>query len=66
VSARAIMGSHDGGLGLGAAAVPLLRNLVHERAGIHFEDSLIDIFADRLAPWSSSVGSSPSWITTTC
>ena len=44
------MGSHDGSLGLGAAAVPLLRNLVHERAGIHFEDSLIDIFADRLAP----------------
>jgi len=44
------MGSQDGGLGLTGAAVPLLRNLVHERAGVHFEDSHIDMLADRLAP----------------
>jgi chemotaxis protein methyltransferase CheR len=44
------MRSQDGNLGLSDAAVPLLRNLVRERSGIHFEDSQLDLFADRLAP----------------
>jgi len=44
------MRSQDGSLGLSGAAVPLLRNLVRERSGIHFEDSQLDLFADRLAP----------------
>jgi len=44
------MRSQDGSLGLSGAAVPLLRNLVRERTGIHFEESHLDRFADRLAP----------------
>jgi len=44
------MRSQGGSLGLSGAAVPLLRSLVRERAGIHFEDSQLDRLADRLAP----------------
>ena len=44
------MGSHIEGLGLSDAAVPLLRDLVHERTGIFFESARCDIFAERLAP----------------
>ncbi len=44
------MGSHIKGLGLSDAAVPLLRDLVHERTGIFFEPSRCDILAERLAP----------------
>jgi chemotaxis protein methyltransferase CheR len=47
---RATMGAHHRGLGLNDAAVPLLRNLVHERTGIHFEDSRLDMLTDRIAP----------------
>jgi chemotaxis protein methyltransferase CheR len=42
------MGSQN--LGLSNAAVPLLRDLVHERSGIFFESARCDIFAERLAP----------------
>ena len=44
------MGSHIDNLGLSNAAVPLLRDLVHERSGIFFESARCDIFAERLAP----------------
>ena len=44
------MGSQDRSLGLSGSAVPLLRDLVHERTGIYFEESHIDMLADRLAP----------------
>ena len=44
------MGSQDRSLGLSGSAAPLLRNLVHERTGIYFEESHIDMLADRLAP----------------
>src|SRR5580765_1485746 len=44
------MGSQDRSLGLSGSAVPLLRNLVHDRTGIYFEESHIDMLADRLAP----------------
>lgn len=44
------MGAHLGGLGLNDAAVPLLRTLVHERTGIYFEDSRLDMLTDRIAP----------------
>jgi chemotaxis protein methyltransferase CheR len=44
------MGSHIRGLGLSDAAVPLLRDLVHERCGIFFEPSRYDVLAERLAP----------------
>ncbi len=44
------MGSHIESLGLSDAAVPLLRDLVHERTGIFFEDARCDMFAERLAP----------------
>jgi chemotaxis protein methyltransferase CheR len=44
------MGSHIEGLGLSDAAVPLLRNLVHERTGVYFEETRFDVLAERLAP----------------
>jgi chemotaxis protein methyltransferase CheR len=44
------MGSHIRGLGLSDAALPLLRDLVHERCGIFFEPSRYDVLAERLAP----------------
>jgi chemotaxis protein methyltransferase CheR len=44
------MGSHIRGLGLSDAAVPLLRDLIHERCGIFFEPSRYDVLAERLAP----------------
>lgn len=44
------MGSHIKGLGLSDAALPLLRDLVHERSGIFFEQARCDVLAERLAP----------------
>jgi chemotaxis protein methyltransferase CheR len=44
------MGSHSRGLGLSDAALPLLRDLVHDRCGIFFEPSRCDLLAERLAP----------------
>lgn len=43
------MGSQSNALGLSSAAVPLLRDLVHERLGLHY-DGRQDLLADRLAP----------------
>ena len=37
-------------LGLRTAAVFLLRDLVHERTGLHYDDGRADTMADRLAP----------------
>ena len=37
-------------LGLRTAAVLLLRDLVHERTGLHYEDHRTETMADRLAP----------------
>lgn len=44
------MGSHIEGLGLSDAALPLLRDLIHERCGTFFEPSRFDVLAERLAP----------------
>jgi chemotaxis protein methyltransferase CheR len=44
------MGSHIQGLGLSDAALPLLRDLVHERSGVFFEQARCDVLAERLAP----------------
>jgi chemotaxis protein methyltransferase CheR len=37
-------------LGLSLGALPLLRDLIHERAGLHYDPSREDMLADRLAP----------------
>jgi chemotaxis protein methyltransferase CheR len=37
-------------LGLQPVAVSLLREIVHERLGVYFQDSRLDALADRLAP----------------
>jgi chemotaxis protein methyltransferase CheR len=37
-------------LGLRSAALPLLRDLVHERIGLSYDDTRLDLLADRLAP----------------
>jgi chemotaxis protein methyltransferase CheR len=42
------MGSNLESLGLRSAAVPLLRDLVHERVGIFYEDGRLDVLAERL------------------
>jgi chemotaxis protein methyltransferase CheR len=44
------MASDAQNLGLGTAAIPLLRDLVHERTGLHYEDGRCESMADRLAP----------------
>jgi chemotaxis protein methyltransferase CheR len=44
------MGFYIQGLGLSDTAIPLLRDLVHERSGIFFEPARFDMFAERLAP----------------
>ena len=38
------------GLGLSGSAVPLLRDLIHERAGLYYDAGRLDMLADRLAP----------------
>jgi chemotaxis protein methyltransferase CheR len=43
------MRSRIDSLGLRGAAVPLLRDLVHERAGIFFEEARLDVLAERLS-----------------
>jgi chemotaxis protein methyltransferase CheR len=43
------MRSRIDSLGLRNAAVPLLRDLVHERAGVFFEDARLDVLAERLS-----------------
>jgi chemotaxis protein methyltransferase CheR len=37
-------------LGLSGTAVPLLRDLIHERAGLYYDAGRLDMLADRLAP----------------
>jgi chemotaxis protein methyltransferase CheR len=37
-------------LGLSSAAVPLLRDLIHERLGLFYDPGRYDVLADRLAP----------------
>ena len=37
-------------LGLRTAAIGLLRDIVHERMGLHFDADRLDTLADRLAP----------------
>lgn len=44
------MGSYIKGLGLTDAALPLLRDLVHERSGVFYEAARCDVLAERLAP----------------
>ena len=44
------MGADAENLGLRTTAVLLLRDLVHERTGLHYDDGRCDVMADRLAP----------------
>ena len=43
------MNSRIESLGLRSAAVPLLRDLIHERTGLFYEDGRLDVLAERLA-----------------
>lgn len=43
------MRSHLDTLGLSGSAVPLLRDLIHERTGMFFDDERQDVMAERLA-----------------
>jgi chemotaxis protein methyltransferase CheR len=43
------MSMQSDALGLSASALPLLRDLVHERLGLFYETSRLDLFADRLS-----------------
>jgi chemotaxis protein methyltransferase CheR len=44
------MALHPDNLGLSTTALPLLRDLVHERLGIHYDNTRIDALTDRVAP----------------
>jgi chemotaxis protein methyltransferase CheR len=37
-------------LGLSSSALPLLRDLIHERLGLHYESNRLETLSDRLAP----------------
>jgi len=37
-------------LGLAAAGLPLLRDLIHERTGLFYDDARLDAVAEKLAP----------------
>ena len=43
-------------LGLQRGAVTLVRDLVHERTGLHYDETRIDAMADRLAPLVAAQG----------
>jgi len=44
------MATHADTLGLSSSALPLLRDVIHERLGLFYEPSRFDTLADRLAP----------------
>jgi chemotaxis protein methyltransferase CheR len=44
------MAIHTDGLGLSSSALPLLRDLIHERAGLYYDASRLDTLGDRLSP----------------
>jgi len=44
------MASQSGNLGFSMAAVPLLRDLIHERTGLYYDAARLENLADRLAP----------------
>ena len=44
------MADQSRSLGLSATAIPLLRDLIHERAGLYYDGGRLDMLADRLAP----------------
>ena len=44
------MATHSDSLGLSSSAIPLLRDLVHDRLGLFYDDGRFDTLADRLAP----------------
>src|SRR3982751_817213 len=44
------MASHADSLGLSSSALPLLRDLIHERLGLFYDATRFDTLADRLAP----------------
>jgi chemotaxis protein methyltransferase CheR len=44
------MASHYDGLGLSASALPLLRDVIHERLGLFYDTSRLETLGDRLAP----------------
>lgn len=44
------MASHYDSLGLSASALPLLRDVIHERLGLFYDAGRLDTLGDRLAP----------------
>jgi len=44
------MAMHSDILGLSSSALPLLRDLIHERLGLFYDNGRIDTLADRLSP----------------
>ncbi|HET7697572.1 MAG TPA: CheR family methyltransferase [Vicinamibacterales bacterium] len=44
------MAPHADGLGLSTSALPLLRDLIHERAGLFYDDARLEMLADRVSP----------------
>ena len=44
------MAFHGDGLGLSGGALPLLRDLIHERTGLFYDNTRIETLGDRLSP----------------
>ena len=47
---RRVNDSQADSLGLSSSALPLLRDLIHERTGVFFDNGRYDVLRDRLAP----------------
>ena len=55
-TSRALPGSAHAGIRIPDRTLPLIRDLVHERTGLHYDDGRLDVVADRLTPLAAARG----------
>ncbi len=55
-TSRALPGSAHAGIRIPDRTLPLIRDLVHDRTGLHYDDGRLDVIADRLTPLAAARG----------
>ena len=55
-TSRALPGSAHAGIRIPDRTLPLIRDLVHDRTGLHYDDERLDVVADRLTPLAAERG----------
>ena len=55
-TSRALPGSAHAGIRIPDRTLPLIRDLVHDRTGLHYDDGRLDVVADRLTPLAAARG----------